>query len=118
MSDSTIQLYRVQVIPAAIAAIENQFLYIRDIQLSPLEAARWLSRVWTAIDGLQYMPTRFGFAPENDLRPFEVRRVVLGNHLIIFTINESEKTVYVMNLRHGAMLPRPDELPDAPQDKP
>ena len=117
MSEPIDRRYRVQVVPAAIAAIEEQFLYIRDEQHSPLEAARWLSRVWTAIDGLEFLPGRFLFAPENDYRTYEVRRVVLDNHLLLFTIDEAQQTVYILNLRHGARLPRPEELPDTLADQ-
>lgn len=42
--------------------------------------------------------------------PYIVRRVVLGNHLILYTVDEKNATVYVVGLRHGAQLPRPRDL--------
>lgn len=41
------------------AAIRGQVRYIVEEQQAPQNAAEWLDRVWTTIDGLEVMPLRF-----------------------------------------------------------
>ena len=39
-------------------------------------------------------------------------------YLILFTIDEAQSKVWVIGLRHGSRLPRPDDLPDErPRDE-
>ena len=106
--------YVVKLTDAAKAAIRRELDYIAIECSSPLNAQSWLERVWDAIDSLKELPTRFGFAAENDLKQYEVRRVLISNHLLLFTIDEPGQCVLVVGLRHGCRLPRPDDLPDVP----
>jgi hypothetical protein len=41
-----------------------------------------------------------------------VRRVIVGNHLLLFTVDEADRQVWVIGFRHGSRLPRPEDLPD------
>ena len=111
MTDPVDRRYRVIVLSAAAEAIEEQFVYIRDTQQAPRNADAWLGRVWTAIDGLEFLPGRHGPALENGRRPYEVRRLLLDNHVLLFTIDEARAAVFVLYLRHAARLPRPGDLP-------
>ncbi len=95
-------------------AIREQVRFIAVDQQSPQNAAEWLDRVWTCIDGLEFLPKRHLKAEGYDHLPYVVQRAILDNHLILFTVDEANATVYVVGLRHGARLPRPDELPGEP----
>ncbi|MFA9478779.1 type II toxin-antitoxin system RelE/ParE family toxin [Phycisphaerales bacterium AB-hyl4] len=72
---------------------------------APLNAQRWLEGLWDAVDTLETWPTRCSLAPENAYRPFEIRKLNHGSHLILFTINKEQATVYVIGLRHGMQEP-------------
>ena len=72
-----------------------------------------MDRVWSRIDDLERMPRRHSLAAEDEFVPYEVCRVILHNHLILFTIDPDEPIVYVIGLQHGARLPRPQDLPPA-----
>ncbi len=61
---------------------------------------------------LDIFPHRFGLAEEDAHRSYEIRRLIFGNYLAIYTIDEVRKTVKVVGFRHGARLPQPDELPE------
>jgi len=106
--------YAVEMTDAAFDAIRTQAKYIAIEGQSPLNAARWLEQVWDAVDGLERMPQIHNLADENAYKKYEVRRVIVGSHVLLFTIDEPAKTVWVIGCRHGARLPRPDDLPDAP----
>jgi plasmid stabilization system protein ParE len=104
--------FDVEITDAALAAIRAQVKYIAIECRAPLNAGRWLERVWDAIDGLALMPERHGLAAEDEFKPYEVRRVLVGNYLILFTIEKKARKVWVIGFRHGSRLPRPGELPE------
>ncbi|MGF1632247.1 MAG: hypothetical protein ACFCVE_00195 [Phycisphaerae bacterium] len=72
--------------------------------------------MYEAIDTLDFLPRRCNLAEEDAHRPYEVRRLILGRHLILFTIDDATGTVYILGLRHGARLTRPDPLPGSLAD--
>jgi hypothetical protein len=104
--------YSVEISDAAFEAIGAQARYIAIDCKAPLNAQFWLERVWDVIDGLEQMPGRHALAPEDAYKPYEVRRALVGNYSILFTIDEGAGKVWIIGLRHGSRLPRPEELPD------
>jgi plasmid stabilization system protein ParE len=105
--------YQVEVTDAAFDAIREQARYIAVECQAPINAARWLEQVWDVIDGLETMPERHARAAEDAFKPYEVRRALVGQYLILFTIDETQHKVSVIGFRHGSRMPRPDDLPDA-----
>ena len=104
--------YAIGVTIAAREAIRAQARYIAVESKSPKAAARWLRQVWDVIDGLAELPARYTLAPESAFKTYEVRRALAGKYLVLFTINEEDRKVWVLGVRHGHRLPRPDDLPD------
>lgn len=103
--------YRVIVTDPAFEKIREQARYIAVEQHAPEAASRWLERVLAASDTLAEMPRRCALAPENDYRPYEIRWLGVGTFVLLFTVDETARTVYVIGARHGRRLPRPGELP-------
>lgn len=106
--------YTVEITDTAFELIRDEARYIAIERQSSLNASRWLEQVWDAIDGLEEMPNRHNVAPESTYKAYEVRRALVGNYLILFTIDEPMHKVWVIGFRHGSRLPRPDELPHSP----
>jgi plasmid stabilization system protein ParE len=106
--------YAVEVTEVALDAIAEQARYIAvDVQ-APLNAARWVERIWDAVDALEQLPRRGPLAEENSYVEYEVRQLVVGNHLLLFTVDEERRTVWVLGLRHGRRLADPRALADRP----
>src|SRR5687767_11778434 len=105
--------YRVHVTDAAMDAIRAHARYIAVDCSSPLNAQKWLEHVWDAVEGLEFMPRRHNLAPENAYKTYEVRRVLVGDCLLLFTVDDAAKKTWVIGFRHGSRLPRPDDLPDS-----
>lgn len=103
--------YRVIVTDPAFDAIQAQARYIAIEQQAPEAAQRWLERVFDASDTLAEMPYRCALAAENDFRPYEIRWLGVGDFMLLFTVVEESKTVWVIGARHGRRLPRPASLP-------
>ena len=103
--------YSVEITDAAFVAIRNQARYIAIESQSPENAKRWLERVWDAVDSLEHWPGRAARAQEGKFVSYEVRQLVVDTHLILFTIDGNQRKVWVVGLRHGRRLPRPQDLP-------
>jgi len=101
--------YQVIATPEAQSNIREAFDYIRD--RSPLNAARWLRGLHERIESLELFPRRCGTAREQPYFEEELRQLVYKSHRLIFTIDEEEKTVHVVFVRHAARRPKgePDE---------
>jgi hypothetical protein len=106
--------YVVEIADSAFELIRAQARYIAVDCQAPLNAARWLEQVWDVIDGLEQMPSRHGLAAEDAFMPYEVRRALVGDFLVLFSTDDAAGKVWVIGFRHGARLPRPQELPDVP----
>ncbi len=103
-------IYKVEISTSACDAINEQARYIAVDCQAPLDGSRWLEQVWDAIGGLEHMPSRHNLAPESAFKSYEVRRVLVGDYLILFTIDQAASTVWVIGFRRGSRLPRPDAL--------
>ena len=103
--------YEVRITAPALDRIYEQATYIANEQQAPEIATRWLQRVLNAGDSLGEMPRRCARALEDVFFPYEVRAMVIGQFVLLFTIVEETKTVWVISARHGRQLPRPGDLP-------
>jgi plasmid stabilization system protein ParE len=93
--------YVVIVTPEAQANIAVTYLYIAE--RAPMNAVKWLRDVNSQIEGLELFPRRFGKAREQVEFAEEIRQVVFKSHRIIFTIDDIDRTVHVVFVRHGKM---------------
>ena len=108
--------FSVEITDTALAAIRRHARYIAVDTQAPRNAERWLRRIWDAIDSLERWPRRASVAAEDALLSFEVRQLVIDNHLLLFTIDDESQKVFVLGIRHGHRLPRPQDLPSRPDD--
>ncbi len=103
--------YAVELTEAALAAIDAQARYIAVECQAPLNAQKWLERIWDAVDSLAQLPHRAVRAEEDAYVDYAVFQLVVENHLLLFTVDEERGTISIIGLRHGHRLPRPSDLP-------
>ena len=103
--------YTVKLSVTVVEQITEYARFVAEQRRAPENAQRWLERVYDAIETLDRMPQRCDLAPENAHRPYEIRRLLIGQYLALFTIDEAKRAVHVIGFRHGYRLPRPGELP-------
>jgi plasmid stabilization system protein ParE len=103
--------YAVELTDAALAAITEHARHIAVEGQGRENAKRWLERMWDAVDSLEQSPRRAAKAQEDDYVVYEVRQLVVGSHLLLFTVDDDKRTVWIFGLRHGHRLPRPGDLP-------
>ncbi len=91
--------FHVIVTPEAQAGIRESFLYIHD--RSPLNASRWLQRLYRKIDTLERMPERCSSAREQEYLEEDLRQLVFKPHRIVFQIDKPQKTGWVLWVHHA-----------------
>jgi plasmid stabilization system protein ParE len=104
--------YTVEMTDAALAAITAQARFIAVDSHAPIEARKWLERIWDAVDSLEHWPRRASKAAEDAFVEYEVRQLVVGKHLQLFSVDVDRRLIRIIGLRHGHRLPRPKDLPD------
>ncbi len=103
--------YRVVVTDTVRALIREQASYIAHHEELPQRAAEWLVAVIDAAESLATRPRRFGFAEEHGARPYEIRRIVVGGCLLLFSVADESRIVFVIGFRHGRQRPKVGRLP-------
>lgn len=99
-----------EVSATAEASIRAHARFIAIDRSASEESARWVARIERAVATLRLWPRRCGLAEENAALETEVRRLVVGEHLILFTIDDRHRVVRVLGVRRGQQRPRPGEL--------
>ena len=107
--------YRVIITPTAKLRVREQAEYIARDQAAPEIAAKWLARVFDKVGSLAEMPHRFAIATEDAWCDYEVRRLVVGQFVIFFTIVDETRSVWVIHARHGSQLSEPEDFPRDPR---
>src|SRR5208337_4069387 len=100
--------YRVIVTPAAENDLRRAYRYFRS--RAPRAARDWIRRARQAARSLEHHPERCPTAPES--APFDqpIRELFFGSgnrgtYRFLFVVFDEEKSVYVLHVRHGSMLP-------------
>jgi len=103
--------HRVIITPEAEADLRAAHRYI--YTQAPRAAGEWLKRVQQSIRTLSQYPERCPLAPESDAFEEPIRELLFGTghrgtYRILFVVHD--KTVYIVHVRHGSMLPlEPEE---------
>ena len=94
--------YSVLITPAAQEELLEVFAYIyRD---APGAAEQWLAKIYKKIDTLEDFPTRCPIAPDSEHIGEELRHLIFKRYRIIFRIEETDRIVRIVGVRHGARL--------------
>ena len=109
--------YAVLLTRTARDAIRTHARFLALDQHAPLDAERWLERILVCVASLERWPRRCGLAEEDAYVDCEVRRMVIGSHLLLYTVLEEDRRVVVLGLRHGSRAPHEDHVGD-PSDLP
>lgn len=99
-------IYRVLVTPTAEADLKTAYRFIR--KSAPEAARAWLQGARRAIRSLDKFPERGRLAPESALLHESVREMFYGRgnrgtYRILYVV--MGQNVFVLHVRHGAMLP-------------
>lgn len=94
--------YKVVVSPDAERDFDTLFRFVA--LDNPAAARAFVAGLRKRLKTLTAMPKRCPRAPEDRLDGLEIRHLIHGRYRIIFAIDG--KTVVILQIRHGARLPR------------
>jgi plasmid stabilization system protein ParE len=100
--------YRVIVTPAAENDLRTVYRYIPS--QSPRAARDWIRRARQIVRSLARHPERCPLAPESASFDQPIRELFFGSgnrgtYRFLFVVFDEEKSVYLLHVRHGSMLP-------------
>ena len=95
--------FRVILTDPALAEVEEAADYIWDE--SPVNARRWLTEFWQAVETLRNMPSRHALIPEAETIGIPYRSLPHHSHRIIYRIVEEQAVVYIVRVYHSARKP-------------
>jgi plasmid stabilization system protein ParE len=98
--------YRVIITPEAETDLRTSYRYIRS--QAPVAAREWIRRARQCAKTLAHHPERCPFAPESTSFGKPIRELFFGmgnrgTYRLLFIV--LERSVYVLHVRHGSMLP-------------
>lgn len=106
--------YEVIVTLQAEAAIVSAFEYIAE--RAPLNADRWLRKLYSCIASLESFPHRCALARESQFFDEELRQLIFKSHRIVFHIEEGQDIVRVVYFVHGRQLAVGEVTDDQEED--
>lgn len=75
--------------------------YIRYNLLEPNIAKRYAKTIKEEIKKLEYMPQKFNITHSNIIKDDEIRKMVIKNYIVFYSIDENEKIVNVERILYG-----------------
>ncbi len=93
--------YKIVFTNDSIAEMDAIYNYISRKLYAPNSAKKLMEKVEEEVQSLKYMPQRYVVIKKFPQIDMEYRRIVIKNFVIIYTISEKEKTVYVMHMYYG-----------------
>ena len=92
--------YKVKLSPRAFREIDDIFSYIALEKLSPENAKRQTDRLWAALKKLDTFPQSHQERTEGRYAGKEYRQLLIDNYIVIFRIDEINKTVHVVTVQY------------------
>ena len=87
-------------------ALDAQISYFMDQGAPETRVTNWLNKLLDLMDSLDVSPTRFPIAElESMIAGLELRRVVFGNYLAFYHVDDVKYEVQLLGFRHSARLP-------------
>lgn len=93
-------MYRIQVTGQTQKQMEQIFSYIFEQLCNPAAAVNLLNEIEEKYRGLIENPLRYGLAEDPVLAAKRYRKIPVHKYVILYRVDETEKTVYIMGIFH------------------
>ena len=92
--------YRVKINPRAIRELDSIYEYIANEKSAPENAKGQVDRIKKAVLNLSAFPQSHQRRNEGRYAEKGYRQLLIDNYLVIFRIDEADKTVYVITVQY------------------
>lgn len=96
-------MYSLKMTPAAEDDLDGIYAYIAGVFFDPTAAERIILRIEGAIMSLRNYPCRCEVSRDETLAMKGYRRLVVGNYVAIYFVDDASETVVIMRVFHGDM---------------
>lgn len=87
-------------------ALDTQVEYFPSQDEPPTRIATWINELLQLMDSLEVSPKRFPMAElESAIAGLALRKVVFGNYLAFYHVDDARREVQLLGFRHSARLP-------------
>lgn len=97
---STMDKYKVRLLPKALRDLDSIYAYIAIEKQSPANAKGQTDRIKNAVLNLDTFPQSHQLRQTGRFADRGYRQLLIDNYMIIFRIEEEEKTVYVVTVQY------------------
>lgn len=94
--------YKIDITPLADQDLDEIVSYISGTLENPIAAASFLDEVESCYGNLEKMPFMFEECRDPQLKALGYRRAVIKNYVMVYRVDETGKTVYVLRFFYGA----------------
>lgn len=98
--------YKVKVNPRAIRELDHIYEYIANVKLAPENAKEQVDRIKKAILGLETFLQSHQERNEGRYAAKDYHQLLIDNYIVIFRIDEPNKTVYVVTIQYQGRIRR------------
>ncbi len=93
--------YRLQIMPRAAIDMDNIYGYISQELSAPAAAQKLMEKIETSLMSLCDMPERCPVCRDSILQQKGYRKLIVGNYVALFIVDNKAKTVTIMRVFHG-----------------
>lgn len=97
---NTLDKYKIKINPKAIRELDNIYSYIANDKSAPENAVGQLKRIRKAILSLNIFPQSHQERTEGRYAKKGYRQLLVDNYIVIFRIDETNKTVYIITIQY------------------
>lgn len=98
--------YRVTISDETLEGVESYLDYIVEQTGFSGLAVKWWEKAFKKILSLEKMPHRCPKAPEDAFEERTIRMMIVDRFLFLYTVNDEQGVVRVLDCRHGSQEPR------------
>lgn len=94
--------YKLSISPSAVEDLDEIVVYIARTLDNPAAAAAFLDKVSSCYDRLEAMPYLYEECRDPNLRALGYRRAVIDHYVMVYSVDEPQKTVRILRFFYGA----------------
>jgi len=95
------EIYRIQFTSRARQDLRDSYNYIKNELKEPAAAERFYLNIEKNIETLTTTPGRYAVIDDDRLIEREYRKLIVGNHIVFYSIDEENKTVMIKRILYA-----------------
>ena len=99
--DSKKEIYEIEFTEDCRDEIRDIYKYISENLKAEQSAKRLMKKMRDSVMALADSPEIYVTLPKKDRRKRDFRRMVVNNYVILYTIDENKKTIYISHMYYG-----------------